>query len=40
MVCTIVLSGAWIFLALQYMWCYKVATGFFAILKGGLKKDR
>lgn len=36
--CTLVLSGAWVFMALQYLWCYKVVTGMISVI-GSLKKQ-
>ena len=31
--CTVVLSGAWVFLALQYFWCFKVVKGMQSVMK-------
>ncbi len=31
--CTVVLSGAWVFLALQYFWCVKVVSGMRSIIR-------
>jgi hypothetical protein len=33
--CTVVMTGAWAFMALQYIWCVKVVSGSLAFLRTG-----